>query len=76
MATPKHQNRYALAWSLWKEPSCSPENKLVLEREMDNAQNNFTWQEFQDFKETLPGYLDHWNIWKKALIRKLGEVTL
>ena len=34
--------------------------KVNLENEMDSAQNLFGWQEFQDFKKTLPGYCEYW----------------
>ena len=60
MTIPEHHHRYATAWSLHKDPNCSAESRLILEQEMDDAQNDFTWDEFQAFKCTLPGFIEHW----------------
>jgi hypothetical protein len=55
-----HHKRYARAWYLYNDQNLSDEAKKMLEREMDAAQNDFAWDEFQAFKATLPGYLAHW----------------
>ena len=39
----------------------SEEARLSLEKEMDSAQNHFTFAEFQTFKITLPGYQAYWD---------------
>lgn len=57
---PNHHLRYSRAWSLYQEKGLSEELKISLENEMDSAQNLFGWQEFQDFKKTLPGYCEYW----------------
>jgi hypothetical protein len=28
---------------------------------MDSAQNHFAFDEFQEFKDTLPGYQEYWD---------------
>ena len=61
VAMPEHHNRYAIAWSLHQDPTCSEESRLILEREMDDAQNSFGWDEFQTFKTALPGFVEHWS---------------
>lgn len=55
-----HQQRYRDAWEKYRDPTLTDAERQVLEQEMDSAQNDFTWDEFQDFKKTLPGYLEHW----------------
>lgn len=54
--THSHHVRYARAWSLYQDDDISDESRKALEREMDAAQNSFEWNEFQEFKKTLPGY--------------------
>lgn len=58
---PDHHRRYAAAWSLHQDRSCSDESRILLEHEMDDAQNHFEWDEFQQFKATLPGFAEHWD---------------
>ena len=58
--TPTHHLRYQRAWALHQDPNISDVARGFLEREMDSAQESFGWDEFQAFKETLPGYLDFW----------------
>lgn len=55
-----HHERYARAWYLYNDQNLSNEAKKTLEREMDSAQDDFSWDEFQSFKATLPGYVAHW----------------
>jgi len=57
---PKHHRRYRIAWSLYQDKGLTDEHRLILEQEMDGAQNHFTWDEFQTFKETLPGFVEFW----------------
>ena len=72
--TQKHQTRYALAWNLYQDETLSEESRLVLEQEMDSAQNDFSWDEFQVFKATLPDYIKHWDgIKDKMLSQLLGH---
>ena len=40
----------------------SEEAKLTLQKEMDSAQNEFTWDEFQEFKKTIKGFVEHWDM--------------
>lgn len=56
----KHERRYSLAWALYQETT-DEKCKMFLEREMDAAQERFTFDEFQDFKKTLPCYTHYWN---------------
>ena len=70
---PIHHERYARAWSLHRDPDMSDESRQILEREMDDSQNHFTWDEFQEFKETLPGFVDHWAGLKDELMSKLED---
>ena len=46
-------------------PDSAREN---LEREMDSAQNLFGWDEFQEFKVKLPGFVEFWADWKAEFI--------
>ena len=61
MNEPGHHRRYRVAWGLYRDRSLSQGHLKALEREMDNAQNRFAFDEFQDFKETLPGFNEHWD---------------
>ena len=70
---PIHHERYARAWSLHRDPAMSDESRQILEREMDDAQNHFTWDEFQEFKKTLPGFVEYWAEKKEELLSKLRE---
>lgn len=71
MTTPDHHTRYRKAWleyyhlTRYGRPSTDFSSDFMrdayrLEHEMDQAQNYFTWDEFQEFKRTLPGFLDIW----------------
>jgi len=71
MKEPIHHERYARAWSLHRDPDISDESRRILEQEMDDAQNYFSWDEFQEFKRTLPGFDEYWEFLRKELIKKL-----
>lgn len=71
LVMPIHHERYARAWSLHRDPSMSDESRQILEREMDDAQNHFTWDEFQKFKTTLPGYVEYWAGMKEQVLSDL-----
>ena len=66
MTEPNHQKQYREAWQAWKKTG-NLNRKKELEKKMDNAQNNFEWDEFQLFKKTLPGFCEHWDKWNKEL---------
>ncbi len=70
---PDHHRRYAIAWSLYQDADCSEQSRMLLAREMDDAQNHFTWDEFQSFKETLPGYIDYWEAQANSLLDHLNR---
>jgi len=70
---PNHHRLYRLAWESYIDPDTPKSCKRNLEKEMDSAQNHFCWDEFQEFKETLPGYIAHWEGLKADLDRKLLE---
>lgn len=72
-ALPDHHRRYALAWSLYRDDSLADGAREALEREMDAAQNLFGWDEFQDFKQTLPGFVEHWANWKREALKILEQ---
>ena len=57
-----YRKRYETAWNLYLDPDLSEEAKLTLQKEMDSAQNEFTWDEFQEFKKTLKGFVEHWDM--------------
>lgn len=69
LVMPKHHARYSRAWFLHQDAELSDESRLILEREMDDAQNYFGWDEFQEFKATLPGYIEHWDGMKDEKLR-------
>ena len=73
LVMPNHHERYARAWSLHRDPSMSDELRRILECEMDEAQNHFGWDEFQQFKETLPGYVEYWEGAKESILADLRE---
>lgn len=64
MTTPEHHTRYRNAWLSWLSlnrydyNNSALDEQFRLEDEMDQAQNDFTWDEFQQFKITLPFYFD------------------
>jgi len=64
---PAHHLRYAVAWSLYQD-ELSDLASRALEREMDAAQNLFTWDEFQVFKQTLPGYIEFWKRFAASIL--------
>ena len=68
---PGHHIRYARAWDLWRSIEGYSEAKTILEKEMDSAQNLFTRKEFEEFKESLEGYSEHW----EKVIRHLKEAS-
>lgn len=68
---PIHQLRYARAWELYQDHKLSDYAQRVLEDEMDSAQNDFTFPEFQTFKRTLPGFVEHWNEKMQQILERL-----
>lgn len=60
MKEPIHHIRYRKAWEEYKTTTDKTRAK-ELEKEMDNAQNDFAFSEFQEFKKTLDGYQEYWN---------------
>jgi len=68
-AKPDHHIRYARAWMLRQSDGMTTTAKLACEREMDAAQELFTWEEFRDFKLTLDGFVDFWNRWASFVSR-------
>ena len=70
---PEYHRRYAIAWLLHQDPARSEGSRLILECEMDDAQNSFGWDEFQLFKTTLPGFIQHWEGMKDSIVNKLHE---
>lgn len=56
MSEPDHHRRYAEAWQAHRTPGNSEERLRELEKEMDSAQNHFGWNEFQEFKKSLPDF--------------------
>jgi len=68
---PIHHRRYRVAWQAYRDPDTPKNCLLELEKEMDNAQNYFEWEEFQTFKKTLVGFNEHWNG-----LKKLGDKAI
>jgi hypothetical protein len=64
---PSHHLRYAQAWKEYSSPGISESRKEELEQEMDSAQNKFGFKEFQEFKKTLPGFIEYWTKLKDNL---------
>lgn len=58
---PIHHRRYRIAWSLYRDKNLNQDLKKNLEKEMDSAQNYFQYSEFQEFKKTLPGFIEFWD---------------
>lgn len=73
---PTHHIRYARAWNLFQDDSLSQEARDSLMSEMDSAQNYFGWQEFQDFKVTLPGFVEFWDGWAKSARLQIQALKL
>lgn len=48
----------------------------ILECEMDSAQNLFGWDEFQEFKVTLHGFVELWADWKAEFISLHNELAV
>jgi hypothetical protein len=70
MKEPEHHETYRTAWTEYR--SClSEQRRKELEQMMDRAQDNFGWDEFQDFKITLPGFME---FWQGAASRALSEL--
>jgi hypothetical protein len=60
VSTPEHHVRYARAWKLYVDETNTVETRRLLEIETDSAQEDFSFIEFQQFKQTLPGYVEYW----------------
>jgi hypothetical protein len=69
--TKEHHKRYRAAWLLYKKGGLSEDEKIVLENEMDSAQNHFKWDEFKEFEKTLPGFIDFWERQKEGAMAAL-----
>jgi hypothetical protein len=65
---PEHHVRYARAWVLHQDADMPDSAREILEREMDSAQNLFGWDEFQEFKVMLPGFVEFWAGWKSEFL--------
>lgn len=66
---PEHHVRYARAWALHQDENNSEETLRTLENEMDSAQDLFGWDEFQEFKKGLPGFIEYWDRMVPGLIK-------
>lgn len=73
---PEHHRRYRLAWDSYIDPDTSKECKKDLQIEMDKAQNEFEWDEFQIFKKTLIGYEELWAEITNKLYELLERVVV
>lgn len=62
-AVPPHHLRYATAWMLYQDSDLPPRAQETLQVEMDEAQEYFTYLEFQTFKATLPLFMEYWDAW-------------
>ena len=60
---PAHHRRYRFAWLSYADPDTPSDLLPEIGKEMDLAQNAFGWDEFQTFKETLPGFMEFWRNW-------------
>jgi len=70
---PEHHARYRVAWKEYC--TCVDEQQArQLEREMDDAQNSFYFDEFQAFKLALPGYSEYWNFMMQKMVEGVGEI--
>ena len=67
-----HEKQYADAWDEYCKGPTS--RALELEGIMDQAQNHFTLDEFQEFKKTLPGYLEFWNALSAAAANAASNI--
>lgn len=65
---PEHHVRYARAWALHRDADMPDSAREILEHEMDCAQNLFGWDEFQEFKVTLLGFVEFWADWKSEFL--------
>lgn len=74
MQPPAHHVRYARAWMLHEDSGMPEHCKEILEREMDAAQNDFTYDEFQIFKITLPGFVEFWQGFKQDMDKALEKI--
>lgn len=70
-ASPEHHRRYFVAWSLHQREKISEVARIILEDEMDSAQELFTHTEFDKFKKTLPDFEQFWGDWVKSLMEKI-----
>ena len=73
VSPPDHHIRYARAWDLYRDNSLPDDLKIILEQEMDSAQNHFEWNEFQEFKKNLQGFIEHWEGLKKTMLSKMDK---
>ena len=67
-ALPDHHRRYAVAWTIYRDRGLPEDARLILECEMDSAQNEFRFDEWEAFRETLPGFLQFWEGWRRDLL--------
>jgi hypothetical protein len=78
---PDHHRRYRNAWALHQDSDSTSEQKLLLEKEMDSAQNHFGWDEFHEFKHTLAGFEEFWESFasfakmKVAMMQEYGFLS-
>lgn len=70
---PHHHLRYERAWLLYRDGGIPDECMLLLEREMDDAQNHFTVDEFKTFKRHLPGFREMWDGMSKRAVKHLEK---
>ena len=70
----RHKRQYREAWNEYRT-NFDEERKLQLERAMDNAQNSFEWDEFQEFKVTLEGYVEYWGFLKDQGMKAVAAMA-
>jgi hypothetical protein len=74
MEEPVHHKRYRVAWEAYLDPDTPEDCIPALQKEMDLAQNHFSFEEFQVFKKTLPGYEEEWSRLENEILQKLKSL--
>jgi hypothetical protein len=66
---PEHHALYREAWNEYTEFYTTKERRRELEREMDRIQNTFSHDEFKEFRKTLVGYEEYWNLTMRSMFQ-------
>jgi hypothetical protein len=76
LVEPSHHETYRKTWNEYSNPETPREKLPELETKLELARNQFSWNEFIEFKKTLDNFDEFWKFMVTSVnIRKNGWIS-